>query len=195
MSGTGDLKDLLERLKDEVGPLPPEPQREALRQKPPDFRRPVPERPGRPQRPYRPDQGREVQSGAPRDTHWSENKEAMLFGMLTSLVAAFGGILSGLDYLVLIGAVVFMLFSFMLLLSLFGSYLNSRRSAEGSGIMEERLETLSRKVEALNLKNGVPGKERYAAGDDSYGRELDRKVEELRILVKSLAKAVDGRNG
>jgi len=125
---------------------------------------------------------------------WSENKEVMLFGMLTSLVAALGGVLSGLDYLVLIGAVVFMLFSFMMLLALFGQYLNSRRSAEAGGPLADRVEALSRRVETLSSKAVFSGGSAYSEAGTPYERELERKVEELRVLVKSLSGSVEGRD-
>jgi hypothetical protein len=194
MSGTEDLKNLLDKLKDEVGFLPPEPQRELPRYRAADFQRPVPAPlPGRLQRPYRQEPEHKPHLSLGGGMIWSENKEAMLFGMLASLVAALGGILSGLDYLVLIGAIVFMLFSFMMLLALFGQYLNFRRSAEAGGPLADRVESLSRRVETLSSKAVFSGGA-YSEGGSQHERELEHKVEELRILVKSLSRAVEGRD-
>jgi hypothetical protein len=199
MSGTDDLKNLLDKLKDEVGPLPPEPQRDAQRPRAAEFQRPVPARvvngPARFQRSYgkEPERPVRVPPGL-ANMSWAENKEAMLFGMLAALVAALGGIMAGLDYLVLIGAIVFMLFSFMMLLSLFGSYLNSRRAAESSGPLAERIEALSRRVETLSSKAVFSGGGVHEPANGAHERELERKVEELRVLVKSLSRAVEGRD-
>jgi hypothetical protein len=195
MSGTEELKNLLDQLKGEVGPLPPEPPREPARTRlresfgPPE----APQRLERLQRVFRPEVRRE--SGVPvkpPNLAWAENKESMLFGMLASLTAALGGILAGLDYLVLIGGVVFMLFSFMLLLALFGSYLNSRRAGSESASLAERVDALAGKVESLGMRGNLQGGG-YSQAGAGRDRELERKVEELRVLVKSLAKAVEGR--
>jgi hypothetical protein len=200
MSGTEDLKNLLDRLKDEVGPLPEPPQR---REAPPRSEVPAARAlPADGQAPRRPDYfPRSYRAEAPRDQApgrgqpnlvWSENKETILFGMLTALIAAFGGILSGLDYLVLIGGVVFMLFSFMMLLTLFGYYLNSRRKSgvpEGQGLAE-KVEALSRRVESLSSMAASGGGMGYSPSQEKE-RELEHKVDELRVLVKTLSRAVE----
>ncbi len=208
MSGTDDLKNLLARLKDEVGPLPPEPVREpaAARQ----VQREAPRSQmqaqiqSQPQgvknerftRAYRrePTRGGFSESGGP-NVIWSENKETMLFGVLASLIAALGGILAGLDYLVWIGAVVFMLFSFMMFLALFGYYLNFRRRGPSETGLAERVDALSRKVEMLSGRAVSGGSASYQSPGQERERELEHRVEELRVLVKSLAKSVEQRNG
>ena len=199
MSGTEDLKNLLSRLKDEVGPLPPEPAPQPAQSRQRDLARPQPQGAVRPEhfsRPYRPAQAPIGQSaaGGP-NVIWSENKETMLFGVLASLIAALGGILSGLDYLVLIGAVVFMLFSFMMFLALFGYYLNFRRRGPSESGLAERVDALSRKVETLSGKAVTGGGAAYQSPGQERERELEHSVNELRVLVKSLAKAVEQKNG
>jgi len=202
MSGTDDLKNLLSRLKDEVGPIPPEPapqaaparqqyQREAPRPQPQGGIKP--ERFNRAYRPETPRPGLPESSGP--NTIWSENKETMLFGILASLIAALGGILAGIDYLVLIGAVVFMLFSFIMCLTLFGYYLNFRRRAPSESGLAERVDALSRKVETLSGKAVSGGGGGYQSPGQERERELEHSVDELRVLVKSLAKAVEQKNG
>lgn len=197
MSGTEDLKNLLNKLKDEVGPLPPEPLKGAET----SWRRPEAEaerpklpavRPERFSRAFRGEPPRELPGASPSGSPaWNENKEIMLFGALTAIIALLGGVLAGIDYLVLIGAVVFMLFSFMMLLYLFGHYLGSRRGGQGSSGLAERVDALSRKVEMLSNKavsgHGAP----YPGALPDRERVLEHKVEELRVLVKTLAKSVD----
>ena len=109
----------------------------------------------------------------------------LFFGMLSLL----GGVLAGLDYLVLIGAVVFMMFAFMMLLALFGYYLNFRRVGrpDKSGLAE-RLETLSRKVDSLGGVRSSGPAAQYQGAPSERERELERKVEELRVIVKTLAR-------
>ncbi|HAT72356.1 MAG TPA: hypothetical protein DCS63_06025 [Elusimicrobia bacterium] len=196
MSGTEDLKNLLNRLKDEVGPLPAEPhrpERPAPRADAPA--QAAPRQAERFTRPHRPEALREsLPPQAGGSLAWSENKESMLFGMLAALIAVLGGILSGLDYLVLIGSVVFMLFSFMMLLALFGHYLTSRRRGpEGSGLAE-RVDALSRKVETLSGMVASRGGGAYQDNGPGRERELEHKVEELRVLVKTLSRAVEQQN-
>lgn len=212
MSGSEDLKKLLEKLKDEVGPLPelpsplaspprqdqgPRPARYPARPPAAEWENPR-QRPEQLFRPHRPEAQREhADHLMPANLAWSENKETVLFGMLTSLIAVFGGIMAGMDYVVLIGAVVFMLFSFVMLLFLFGYYLNFRaRSPESRGLAE-RVDALSRKVETVSGMAAAGGARAYQAASPEKERELEHKVEELRVLVKTLARAVDqqGQNG
>ena len=201
MSGTDDLKNLLARLKDEVGPLPPEPAREPAPARQP-YHRDLPGPQAQPVknerfvRAYRhePARGGLSESGGP-NVIWSENKETMLFGVLTALIAALGGILAGLDYLVWIGAVVFMLFSFIMFLALFGYYLNFRRKGPSETGLAERVDALSRKIEMLSGRAVSGAGASYQAPGQERERELEHRVEELRVLVKSLAKSVEQRNG
>lgn len=195
MSGTDDLKDLLDRLKAEVGPLPPErPQPLAAAPRAPERSeapRPRPERFARPIGSYGA-RAAESQQQSSRELSWRENKEIILFGMLSSLIAALGGVLAGLDYLVLTGAVIFALFSLILLLSLFGQ-LRSSAGLETEPGLQERVDALSRKIEALSLRASPDQGAGHAGGDAGRELELERKVEELRVLFKSLAKAVEQR--
>jgi len=203
MSGTRELKDLLDRLKGEVGPLPETPperrggEAAQFSEQPPHAApeqqafQPAAGRQDRYARPYREQEPRES-SGGSHNLVWSENKESMLFGMLASLTAALGGILAGLDYLVLTGAVFFSFFSMVMLLALFRFCLNFRRAgADGPG-MAERVDALSKKIEMLSTRAASAGAGPIPAGNPDRERELEQKVEELRVLVKTLAKAVQG---
>lgn len=206
MSGSEDLKRLLDRLKDEVGPVPEPPQRAEAAPRPDQAprparypaRQPAPEwevprqRPEQVFRPHRPEAQRDQgEQSLPANLAWSENKETVLFGMLTSLIAVFGGILAGMDYLVLIGAVAFLLFSCVMLLFLFGYYLNFRLRSHGDRGLAERVDALSRKVETIGTMTASAGSRAYQACAPDKERELEHKVEELRVLVKTLARAVD----
>lgn len=187
MSGTKDLKDLLDRLKGEVGPLPePEAPQPAPAPRGLQSVAPRPERSGRPERAQEP----RLFSDGPQNPAWSENKESMLFGMLSTLTAALGGVLAGLDYLALIGAVFFALFSLLMLLALFRVCLPYGRGAHEAPGLADRVDALSRKVEMLSSRAAFPGGGPASSGGHGKERELEQKVEELRVLVKSLTKAV-----
>ncbi len=203
MSGTQDLKELLDRLKGEVGPLPPP---EEPRAYAPPSAEPRPlaaqpaQRPGEREngfsrfgRPHRPESQRDPVQGSGLNLVWSENKETMLFGVLASLIISLGGVLSGLEYLVLIGAVFFILFSLVMFLALFGYYLNFRRRGGPDQALAARLEALTHKVEALGARAPGAGAAISSSGPEKE-RELEHKIEELRVLVKSLSRAVEQNN-
>ncbi|MBU2573377.1 MAG: hypothetical protein KKH28_04795 [Elusimicrobia bacterium] len=204
MNKVSELKALLDRLKGEVGRasgpgLPPEPapgyRSPVTRHQTPDTRHqsPVTSHQSRFAMSARPEFPRPERPPAPAGANliWSENKETMLFGMLASLVAALGGILAALDYLILIGAVSFMFFSFIMVFTLFGYYRNFSGKSSGEAELTGRLDALSRKVESLVLCAGAA--QSSAGGFRGRDKDLEQKVEELRILVKSLAKAVEER--
>lgn len=186
MSGTKDLKDLLDRLKGEIA-LP----RFGTPQEAREQRAPQPGA-GRQDRFSRPERVQEqrLPSVDTRNPAWSENKESILFGMLATLTAALGGILAGLGYLVIIGAVFFSCFSLVMVIGLFGVCLNFRRGCGDSSGLAERVDALSRKVEMLSSKAALDGGGQFSAAGTGNERELEHKVEELRVLVKSLTKAV-----
>jgi len=194
MSGTDDLKELLNRLKEEVGPLPPAapprgPERSQAPRPRPEALRPRPERFSRPD--AHTDRGGDSPYQSARELSWRENKEIILFGILSSLIAALGGVLAGLDYLVLTGAVIFSLFSALLLLSLFRQQRGSPE-ADATGL-QVRVDALARKIEALSQSGATFQGGGRAVGESGRELEMERKVEELRVLFKSLSKAVDQR--
>ena len=181
MDKINELKTLLERLKGEVtAPAPdmpydppaqrwvePEPRRRPEPQ--PAAIPPRPERlsvPARPEFP-RPDRG---QAPAGANILWSENKETMLFGMLASLVMVLGGILAALEWLILIGAVVSMLFSFITFLALFGCYLNFRGKHFSDANQSARMDQRPTRAEKLPMRAGPPdGLRRREIRDSEQG--------------------------
>lgn len=208
MEQSDRLKKLLDSLRDEVGPLP-EPQpaeelREAREIRPP-HRRPrfVPrvqrmtedaseERPPaverrRPRPEWREDEVRDPE----RNTVWDENKEILLFGMLASLAASLGGLLAGINFLVIVGAAVFVVFSVLTAAALFAVIFFARRRRAESAGMAERVDALSRRVEALS-RQAVTSSPAPSSGGVAADPELERKVEELRVMVKGLSKALEG---
>lgn len=207
MSRTDDLKTLLERLKGEVSravdpELPPEPPAGysrpgpaapagAAEQAPPPPRaaQSYPPRHGGPQRP---ELGRPERGPAGANLIWSENKETLLFGMLASLIVLLCGAAASILFLTILGAVSFAAFAAIAALVLYGYSRAFRAEQAGDGAPElaARVEQLARKVESL----AVRGASAQASGGFRGGdRDLEKKVEELRMLVKSLAKAVEDK--
>jgi predicted lipid-binding transport protein (Tim44 family) len=199
MSDTRDLKNLLDRLRSETGPLPQEvPEKNELpaQQHPRQAQNwAKPSGAYRPYRPQEPGAGFAAPSKAPGtyNTAWSENKETMLFGMLASLITALGGILAGLEYLVVAGAAIFSMFSLVMCLTLLRVMFVSTRRAPENSVLEERVDALSKRVETLSSR-AVSGGGPAQGGSPARDYELEQKVEELRVLIKSLAKAVEGSN-
>ena len=207
MKKNDELKDLLDRLKEEVtarsavpGPERPEDFYESFEEAPRgggmDEAVPPAPRPEKVQAAVRPEFQRPERTQAASaggNVIWSENKETMLFGILASLLFTLGGILAGLDHVILIGAVAFMLFSFITVLTLLGYYLDFRSKNQPEGLLGEKVEHLSRRLEALALKS-VPGQSQNMPAPQAGDKELEQKVDELRTLVRSLAKAVEGGN-
>lgn len=168
MGNSDDLRNILEKLKKEAGvaPLPaapaaPEPPAEtgwfsgsgkaAAAPVPAYSARPPAARP----RPYGVDVPQEPHAVSPATAAWRENKEAMLFGVLTSLVMTMGGVLAGLEYLVYLGAFGFLAFSGVMALSLLGAAMPAR-DAGGDPRLNARVDTLSRKVDLLAEKVDAP---------------------------------------
>lgn len=207
MKNKNELKDLLDRLKGEVSgtsSYDAARQDEAFRGSFEGAPRAagIPEAGQRGERPEqvqaygRPELQRLERARVPEGANliWSENKETMLFGILASLVAILGGILAGLEYLILAGTVSFVLFSFITVLTLFGYYLRFNRKNSDDGRLNSRVDQLSRRLEAL-AERGFSGQSRGPAGAQVRDSALEQKVEELRTLVRSLAKAVEGGGG
>lgn len=200
MSGTKDLKDLLDRLKSEVGPAPADRPSEGRFSEP---GQPLSARPGLApaglrreglSRAYRPPEGRPEAADKLSGTAWAEIKETILFGMLGSLTAALGGVLAGYEYLVIAGIAIFSLFSLVMAVAISRLLVNSQRPAPETNGLIERVDALSKRVEVLSsraVSGGVHAQPQQGGAGD---RELEQKVEELRTLVKSLSKAVEGGN-
>jgi hypothetical protein len=74
-----------------------------------------------------------------------------------------------LEYLVLTGAVIFALFSLLLLFSVFGWQLNLMRREPDPGL-QERIDALSRKIEAFSLRDPAsPGAGRGFGEERHWG--------------------------
>jgi hypothetical protein len=183
---------MLEKLKSEVGPLPAAPERPSALRRPdvPAARPPV--REGI-YRPYIQQDISDRQKERTSVSAWAENREAILFGMLSALAATVVGALQGIHYLVLAGTVVFCVFALVAAAALLRVCLvsRSRPSSEAEHVLADRLDALSRRVEMLSSKaaaEGLPSRASAQAGEP----ELERKLEELRVVVRSLSKAIEG---
>lgn len=191
MSGTKDLKDLLDRLKSEVVPVREEPRDSGFPAAPQPARRFQAYRDREPaQRAYRTPEPRTEAPAERTDHAFSENKETMLFGMLAGLVAALGGVLAGLEYLVLAGSVIFSVFALLLAALLLRVSVLARRRGQDAPGLTERVDALSRRVETLSSRAASHAAPESAQAAGPRDRDLEQKVEELRTLVKGLAQAL-----
>ena len=206
MSGTKDLKDLLERLKGEVGPLPgdslsgdrfsepgqPEPSGRQFASRPGPA--PAGVRREGVNRPYRLPEVRPDAADKLSVSAWAEIKETILFGMLGSLTAALGGVLAGFEYLVIAGIAIFSLFSLVMAVAISRLVLNWQRPAQDPNGLVERVDALSKRVEVLSSRAVSGGAHPQPQPGGAGDRELEQKVEELRTMLKSLSKAIEGGN-
>lgn len=193
MSDTKDLKELLDRMRKETGAEPAAP---AVPAPAPDARRrpfqaaapaarAVGQRPQAVKPPERPSYNGFKRPDAPlhgpsAQSSWGESKEAILFGMFSSLLLALGGVLAGLEYLCIIGGAAFMFFSAVMAMALY-AHLRAARPAQPQADpgLTARVDALSRKVELLAEK---------ASAAPSAAQALEAKVEELRVMVRNLAR-------
>jgi hypothetical protein len=79
---------------------------------------------------------------------WRENKESMLFGTLCSLIMALGGVLSGLELVIYIGAGAFALFALIMASALAMSAMPGRASGSERALAA-RIDAVSQRLEAL----------------------------------------------
>jgi hypothetical protein len=103
------------------------------------------------------------------------------------------GVIGGYPYLVLFGAVSFMLFALISFLTLAGDYFSQRLKwgTPESGVAG-KIETLRRKIEALERRSsGGQPFSGSTAQDSAKEKELERGIEELRTIVTALSKAVE----
>lgn len=122
---------------------------------------------------------------------WAENKETLIFGLLISVIAAALGVIGGYPYLALFGSVAFMLFAIASFLMLVGCYFNSRRRGAPESGVTEKIERLRRKIEALEMRSSGQSFLGAPAQDGAKEKELERKIEELRAIVRTLSRAVE----
>jgi ABC-type multidrug transport system fused ATPase/permease subunit len=106
---------------------------------------------------------------------WSENKESLLFSILSSVIVVIIGVITSLEYITLVGLISFLLFSIVTFLAFFRYVLIATQKEQMSSDVALRLEKLEREIS--NLSQGELGGNRIF--------ELEEKIEELRIILKS----------
>lgn len=110
---------------------------------------------------------------------WSENKETLLFGMLVSLILVSIGTLSAREYIILTGTISFMLFSMLSFLAFFRYILVASKRDGSSAEILAKIDFLEKKIEYLS--KGATN------SDDRKYVELEDKIEELKVIVKTLS--------
>ncbi|GAB4029665.1 MAG: hypothetical protein Fur0012_04330 [Elusimicrobiota bacterium] len=116
---------------------------------------------------------------------WSENKEALLFGMLASVIVLLIGIFSEKEYVSMVGAVSFMLFSLVSFIAFF-RYALTASSSPALDISQKLLE-LERKVSSIGSYSP------HGGISEEKAREMEGKIEEIRSVIKTLSRGA-GKN-
>jgi hypothetical protein len=191
MAKIEELKDLLKKLKSEVSYSEKSPSLEAGL----DFKNRLIAEQGRifesKPRPFADARLQKTPAGIdknkiPFNVVWSENKETVLFGIMASVLVILAGIIASTDYLVLVGAVGFLLFVFIMFLLMF-YYAASLRKGKETNInvdnIDRRIDELERKISVLSYQKG-------SQMGWSKEKELEGKIEELRTIVKSISKSI-----
>ncbi|PIS47583.1 MAG: hypothetical protein COT17_02685 [Elusimicrobia bacterium CG08_land_8_20_14_0_20_51_18] len=115
---------------------------------------------------------------------WSENKETLLFGLLISAIMAVLGILGGAEFLVLTGGVSFILFALLSFMAFFRYIALASNQEKIPADLAGRIGLVEKKIEVLSRSAGGPATDFY----DERSAELEQKVEELKLIVKTLAR-------
>lgn len=116
---------------------------------------------------------------------WSENKEALLFGMLASVIVLLIGVFSEKEYVSMVGAVSFMLFSLVSFIAFFRYALTASSSPAPD---------ISQKIMELERKISSSGSYSPHGGiSEEKAREMEGKIEEMRSVIKTLSRGA-GKN-
>ena len=122
---------------------------------------------------------------------WKENKEFALFSLLTGVVLSIVGIVSSVNYLTLVGAIVFLLSAIIIFLLMFNYAKSFKKSFPPDYSTNVKIDELSQKIELMDAKD-------YSAGfslSDERVKEMEGKIEELRTIVKTLMKGAGNTRG
>jgi hypothetical protein len=121
------------------------------------------------------------------NTLWADNKEVALFSLLASVVLSIVGIISAVDYLILVGAIGFLLAVIVIFLLMFNYATSAKKDGPSSDGLEMRIEELSQRIESMGA--GDYSANTFSMSDEKV-QEMEGKIEELRTIVKPLLKAM-----
>lgn len=196
MAEQNDFKDLLKKLKSEVRPFyeggsvkRPSPEAGPLDVPAPssEEKKPAAANPAAQERSYPPRAEKTAANGRGREDH----REIILLGVLCSIIAVIIGVVVPVNYLTVVGSIGF---AICLLAMAWQVIPNSSFKSKAGAETLDKIQELSERVSMIERKLSVM-KTGYPGLDVSKTRahDLDEKIEELRVLVKSLAKTVQGQ--
>lgn len=110
---------------------------------------------------------------------WSENKETLLFSLLSSIIVIITGIISSYEYIVFLGAVSFMLFSVLVFISFFRYILVAYHKSKIPEDVYSRISAVEKKVDFLSKKDSV-------SGSGIKNKDLEEEVAEIKSVLKTL---------
>ncbi|MEF3280997.1 MAG: hypothetical protein K6357_08555 [Elusimicrobiota bacterium] len=113
---------------------------------------------------------------------WSENKETLLFSLLSAIIVIILGLISGYEYVLFAGIIAFLLFSILVFMAFFKYITVSSSSAKIPDEISNRINMLESKLDFLSKK----GKTGLGSVSGERISELENSVEELRTIVKTI---------
>lgn len=129
---------------------------------------------------------REQGSGNKFNVIWSENKETLLFSLLSSIIVIMAGLLSSYDYIVIVGVISFMLFSVLVFITFFRYVLISYQKSKIPDELLNRIITLEKRVEFISKEKD------YSGGDIGRVKKIEDEVDEIKTLLRTLLSSIKG---
>jgi len=110
---------------------------------------------------------------------WSENKETLLFSILSSIIIVLLGLLSSYEYLVVAGSISFILFSVLIFITFFKYIFVAYQKSKVSEDLINRISVLERKIDFISKKD-------FSSGQTQRYGEIESEVKELKSVVKTI---------
>jgi len=113
---------------------------------------------------------------------WAENKETLLFSVLSSIIVIMIGFLSGYDYIIIGGFLAFILFSVLIFFTFFKYVTVVSAKAKIPQDLINKIETLERKVEFLLRKD--------IKTPQGKVEKIEEEVREIKLVLKSVVDSI-----
>lgn len=108
---------------------------------------------------------------------WDENKETLLFFIIISVIVILIGLVSGHEYITVIGSTAFLLSSTICFLSFYGYIRNISSKGLLTSNLDDRVSKLERKVNYIMQKKA----DSFVVQDD-----IKSEIEEIKAILKTI---------